>query len=146
MMSWNGSRGIVAGIMLGLVSAAGCNNSPAPPAGATVAGSSSATTVATPATGSTSAPASTATAAAADVKAARVRLDSLGSRVKYASKDGDLLTEISIEDGSPLTADDVALFGKLTDLESLKILNFRTLDDDLAKKLSGLKDWSRLPD
>jgi len=64
--------------------------------------------------------------------------------VKYAPKEGDLLTEISIEDGSNVTADDVALFGKLTDLTKLQILNFRTLNDELAAKLAGLKNLKSL--
>lgn len=145
MLSRSGSRRVVAGLMLSLLGAVGCNKSPEPAPGTKSSGSSTPAAIATPtANASSAAPASNATAAAADVKAARARLDVLGSRVKYAPKDGDLLTEISIEDGSPLTADDVALFGKLTDLESLKILNFRTLNDELAKKLSGLKNLTAL--
>jgi Leucine-rich repeat (LRR) protein len=85
-----------------------------------------------------------ATAAAADVKAARARLDALGSAAKYAPKSGDLLTEIVIEEGSNLTADDVALFGKLTDLEKLQLFNYRTLNDDAVTKLLGLKGLKTL--
>ena len=65
------------------------------------------------------------TAIADDVKAARARLDAFGSRTKYAPKAGGLLTEIVIQDGSNLTADDLALFGKLSDLEKLQIFNCR---------------------
>jgi len=150
MLSRSGSRGVVAGIVLCLSSSVGCNKSPEPAPGTKTSGSSTPAAAVSP-TGSAStssaspaAPASTATAAAADVKAARARIDALGSRAKYAPKDGDWLTEISIEDGSPLTADDVALFGKLTDLESLKILNFRTLNDEQAAKLAGLKQLKAL--
>lgn len=84
------------------------------------------------------------TANAADVKAAKARLDALGSRSKYAPKAGDLLTEIVIPDGSNLTADDLALFGKLSDLEKLQVFNCRTLDDEMAAKLSGLKGLTSL--
>lgn len=84
------------------------------------------------------------TANADDVKAAKARIDALGSRSKYAPKDGDLLTEIVIQDGSNLTADDLALFGKLSDLEKLQIFNCRTLDDEMAAKLSGLKGLTSL--
>lgn len=89
-------------------------------------------------------PTSQATADANDVKAARVRIDALGSRSKYAPKDGDLLTEIVIQDGSNLKAEDVELFGKLTDLEKLQIFNCRTLNDEMAAKLSGLKKLTSL--
>ena len=65
-------------------------------------------------------------------------------RAKYSPKDGDLLTEIVIEDGSNLTADDLALFGKLSDLEKLQIFNCRTLNDEMAAKLSGLKGLTSL--
>lgn len=104
-------------------------------------------------TGGTSTPAASnlpatptrkATAAAADVKAARARLDALGATAKYAPKSGDLLTEIVIDEGSNLTADDVALFGKLADLEKLQLFNFRTLNDDTAAKLLGLKGLKTL--
>lgn len=94
--------------------------------------------------GPAAAPARKATAAAADVKAARARLDALGSTAKYAPKEGDLLTEILIDECSALTADDVALFGKLTDLEKLQLFNFRTLNDESAAKLLGLKSLKSL--
>jgi len=147
MLSWNGSRGVVAGIVLSLLGSVGCNKSPEPAPGTKLSGSSAPTASVSPTgTASTSAApaASTATAQAADVKAARARIDALGSRAKYAPQEGDLLTEITIEDGSNLTADDVALFGKLTDLEKLQILNFRTLNDESAGKLSGLKGLTSL--
>ncbi len=91
-------------------------------------------------------PASTkkGTANADDVKAAKARIDALGSRSKYSPKAGDLLTEIVIQDGSNLTADDLALFGKLSDLEKLQIFNCRTLDDEMAAKLGGVKGLTSL--
>lgn len=85
-----------------------------------------------------------ATAIADDVKAARARLDAFGSRTKYAPKAGGLLTEIVIQDGSNLTADDLALFGKLSDLEKLQIFNCRSLNDEMAARLSGLKGLTSL--
>ena len=84
------------------------------------------------------------TAIADDVKAARARLDAFGSRTKYAPKAGGLLTEIVIQDGSNLTADDLALFGKLSDLEKLQIFNCRSLNDEMAARLSGLKGLTSL--
>ncbi len=85
-----------------------------------------------------------ATAIANDVKAARARLDEFGARTKYAPKVGGLLTEIIIQDGSNLTADDLALFGKLSDLEKLQIFNCRALNDEMAATLSGLKGLTSL--
>lgn len=85
-----------------------------------------------------------ATANADDVKAARTLIDSLGSRSKYLPKNGPLLTEIVIQDGSNLKADDLTLFGKLSDLEKLQIFNCRTLNDEMAATLSGLKGLKSL--
>ena len=77
--------------------------------------------------------------AAADVAAAKQRLDALGKDAKYKIDDAGRLTEISIEDGAELTADDVALFGRLGDLRALRILNCRVLNDEMVKPLVGLK-------
>lgn len=85
-----------------------------------------------------------ATAAAGDVKAARARVEALGNRAKSVPAKGDLLTEIAIQDGSNLTADDFELFGKLSDLKKLQILNCRPLNDEMAAKLSGLKSLTSL--
>ncbi len=79
-----------------------------------------------------------------DVGAAKGRLDALGSRTKYSLKAGDLLTEIIIQDGSNLTASDLALIGKLSDLEKLQISNCRTLNDEMAATLSSLKSLKSL--
>ena len=128
-------------MVLSLLCLTGC---PKPQGG----GGGSAGSVNAPAAGSKgeAPPASTkpATANADDVKAAKARLDALGSRTKYTPKAGDLLTEIVIQDGSNLTADDLALFGKLSDLEKLQIFNCRTLNDEMAAKLSGLKGLTSL--
>jgi len=90
------------------------------------------------------APTRAATANPADVKAARERINELGSRSSYAPKGGDLLTEIVIQDGSSLKAEDLTLFGKLSDLEKLQIFNCRTLNDEMASHLSGLKNLKSL--
>ncbi|MFM8220891.1 MAG: leucine-rich repeat domain-containing protein, partial [Planctomycetaceae bacterium] len=84
-----------------------------------------------------------ATAASADVQAARARLDAM-PRATYAPKTGDLLTEISIGDCSPVTAEDVALFGRLTDLKKLQLINFRALNDEPAGQLLGLSQLTSL--
>ena len=84
------------------------------------------------------------TAIADDVKAAKARLDALGSRSKYSPKAGDLLTEIVIQDGSNLTAEDLALFGKLSDLQKLQVFNCRALNDEMAAKFGGLSKLTSL--
>lgn len=133
-------RGIVAGAIVGLLCLTGCPKSETPSgAGGSSAPATSGSTEKTPPESSKK-----ATANADDVKAAKARIDALGTRSKYAPKDGDLLTEIVIQDGSNLTADDLALFGKLSDLEKLQIYNCRTLDDEVAAKLSGLKGLTSL--
>ena len=141
MLSLRGSRGVVAFLLFGLLSLTGCPK-PENSGGGTGGSSSpspSGTNEKTP-------PAATKkrTANADDVKAAKSRLDALGSRSKYSPKAGDLLTAIEIQDGSNLTADDLALFGKLSDLEKLQIYNCRTLDGEMAAKLSGLKNLTTL--
>ncbi len=85
-----------------------------------------------------------ATAKPADVQAARDRIAALGARAKCTLASGDRLTEIVIEDGANLTADDVALFGTLSDLEKLHIFNCRTLNDASAAKLSRLSHLTSL--
>jgi len=91
-----------------------------------------------PAPAKPTAPSRPVTANVENVKVARTRIDALGARAKYAPKEGDLLTEIVILDGSNLTAEDIALFGKLSDLEKLQIFNCRTLNDEMASTLSHL--------
>ncbi|WP_254507496.1 hypothetical protein [Anatilimnocola floriformis] len=85
-----------------------------------------------------------ATADPLDVKLARERIKLLGERAKGVPATGDLLTEIVIQDGSNLTPEDLILFGKLTDLKKLQILNFRQLNDEMAAHLSGLKKLTSL--
>ena len=129
-------RGVAACAALSLIFLTGCPKSETPT-------NSGSPTIA-PQSKAPPASAKKATASAEDVKAAKARIDALGSRSKYSPKDGDLLTEIVIQDGSNLTADDLALFGKLSDLEKLQIFNCRTLDDEMATKLSGLKGLTSL--
>lgn len=88
-------------------------------------------------------PAAVATAAKADMEAAVQRIAALGSAAKATQKDG-LLTEIVIQDGSTLTADDFLLFGKLTDLVKLQIFNCRAANDAMAASLAGLKELKSL--
>ena len=82
--------------------------------------------------------------AAADVSVAKTRLDGLGKDAKYKLDGESRLTEISIEDGAELTVDDVSLFGRLSDLRSLKILNCRVLNDEMVDQLTGLKGLDTL--
>ncbi len=136
MISLRCQRGVAACVTLSLIFLTGCPKSETP----TSSGSptSALKNEAPPA------PSKKATASVDDVKAAKARLDALGSRSKYSPKAGDLLTEIVIQDGSNLTADDLALFGKLSDLEKLQIYNCRTLDGEMAAKLGGLKNLTTL--
>jgi internalin A len=82
--------------------------------------------------------------AAADASSAKARLDALGKEATYKLDGEGRLTEISIEDGADLTADDVSLFGRLGDLRSLKILNCRVLNDEMVEQLTGLKNLDTL--
>jgi Leucine-rich repeat (LRR) protein len=81
---------------------------------------------------------------AADVTAAKTRLDALGKEATYKLDGEGRLTEIAIEDGAELTADDVSLFGRLGDLRSLKILNCRVLNDEMVEQLTSLKNLDTL--
>lgn len=141
MMCLQWPRHFVACVMLSLLCLAGCPK--AENSGGGTSESSNAPSVESKEKPS-AAPSKKGTANADDIKAAKARIDALGARAKYAPKTGDLLTEINIQDGSNLTADDLALFGKLNDLEKLQIYNCRTLDDEMAAKLSGLKALTSL--
>jgi len=85
-----------------------------------------------------------ATAKTDDVKSARTRIEELGTRATCTPKSGELLTEIVIQDGANLTAEDLALFGKLSDLKKLQIFNCRTLNDEMVALLVGLKGMTSL--
>ena len=78
-------------------------------------------------------------AAPADVAAAKQRLDGLGKGAKYRVTNAGALTEISIQDGADVTADDVVLFGRLADLQTLQILDCRSFNDEMIGHLTGLE-------
>ncbi|HUP80073.1 MAG TPA: hypothetical protein VM260_16080 [Pirellula sp.] len=99
-----------------------------------------ATTFATNATQTTETPTA---AKIDDVNAAKKRVDALGPTAKLSML-GPKLTEITIQDGSLLTADDLALFGRLYDLKKLQIYNCRVLNSDMVSRLSRLKDLNSL--
>lgn len=80
---------------------------------------------------------------ATDVAAAQTRLKELGSNAKVTIANGEL-TEIVIQDGASITADDVALFGKLKDLTKLQIFNCREFNDEMVASLVGLKKLDTL--
>ncbi len=86
----------------------------------------------------------TPTAKADDVDAAKKLLDAMGTAATYKIVPDGVLTEITIKDGSTLKSDDMALFGRLSDLESLEILNFRKLNDAMAAQLVGLTNLKTL--
>lgn len=146
MTSVHWSRGVWAGVTLGVIIGAGCSK-PQPPGGAGTTPAGPTTAVAPTAPVAITPPAQPvrpATASAADVKAARARIAALGSKAKAVPSEGDLLTEILVGDGSNLTAEDITLFGKLTDLEKLQIEDCRMLNDEMAAQLSGLKGLTTL--
>ena len=146
MTSFDWSRISVACVALVLLCVTGCTKSQGPAEKTGESAAPSAEKAANPEPGKKGAskPARPATADAADVKAAKARIESLGARARYLPKDGDLLTEIVIQDGSNLKAEDLALFGKLSDLEKLQIFNCRTLNDEMVGSVSGLKGLTTL--
>jgi len=83
------------------------------------------------------APAADPAADPADVAAARARIESLPGATIAVDPAGDV-TAIVIPDGSAVTADDVALVGRLVTLEKLHVLNCRTFDDAQMARLAGL--------
>ena len=75
------------------------------------------------------------------------RLDALGGDVKYVAKDegGAIrLTEITVADGSALTAEDIAAFAGLGGLTKLQIQNCRDLDDAAVQSLVNLAQLDTL--
>lgn len=78
-----------------------------------------------------------------DTNAAKKRLEALGPTAKF-TMDGTKLTEIVIQDGSLLTAEDLALFGRLSDLQKLQIFNCRALNSEMVSHLNGLKELTSL--
>lgn len=87
--------------------------------------------------------ASVSTVDAADIAAATSRLKAFGAKAKV-TMEGPKLTEISIQDGSFVTSDDIALFGRLADLKKLQIFNCRSMNSEMANQLSGLKQLKSL--
>jgi len=129
------------GLILGLVSLTGC---PAPQGGGGSAEQGAGDARDSNAGQQPAVPAQTGTAQAADVEAAKSLLDGFGANAKYTLKPGGVLTEIVIQDGSVLSAENIALFGKLTDVEKLQIYNFRELNDEMAAHLASLSNLNAL--
>jgi len=74
----------------------------------------------------------------ADVATARKRVEAVGAGAACVVDPAGTVTEIVIADGSGVTAEDVALFGRLEGLEKLQILNCREFDDAMVSDLKGL--------
>jgi Leucine-rich repeat (LRR) protein len=134
-------RSMLVGLTVGLICLTGCpsptDDGAQPPAGSG-AGGGSATKDDPPA-----APVREATAKAEDVQAAKALLDGLaGATCKLLP--GDVMTEVVVKDGSTLSPEDIVLVGKLTDLETLQIYNYRELNDDMAAGLAGLNNLTSL--
>jgi len=79
----------------------------------------------------------------ADMVAAQSRVKELAGATCVVTPAGDI-TEIVIPDGSRLTADDVALFGRLSGLTKLQVLNCREFDDAMVAQLTGLEHLASL--
>ncbi len=79
-----------------------------------------------------------------DVQAAKALLDRLGAHAQYTLAPSGVLTEIVIRNGFALSADDIALFGKLVDLTGLQIYDFREMNDEMAAGLVGLTNLTTL--
>lgn len=79
----------------------------------------------------------------ADVAAARGRVEALAGATCTVDPAGDM-TEIAIPDGSGVTAADVALFGRLTGLRKLHVLDCREFDDAMVESLRGLEGLTSL--
>jgi Leucine-rich repeat (LRR) protein len=67
------------------------------------------------------------------------RLAALGDAVTTETVDGTIVS-IMVRDGSALEPDDIALFGSLPSLQRLQILNCRMMNDELVRRLVGLRD------
>lgn len=124
--------------MVGLICLTGCpapkDDGPAPPASPGVEPAAPA---------APEEPAREATAKAEDVQAAKARIDELAGAT-CTILPGDILTEIVIKDGSSLIAEDIALFGKLSDLETLQIYDYRKLNNEMVAGLAGLENLTSL--
>ena len=134
---------VLAVLTVCLIGLAGC---PAPKSGGNGAGQSSGGAAGVdrkPGEEERATATATATAKAEDVETAKGLLDGMPG-AKCTLRPGGLLTEIVIPDGSALTPEDVSLFGKLTDLETLQILNYRELNDEMAAGLTALEGLKKL--
>lgn len=74
----------------------------------------------------------------ADVAAAKARIDAIKAGAACVTDADGMVTAITIPDGSSITAEDIALFGRLGELETLRILNCRGITDEMVASLSGL--------
>jgi hypothetical protein len=80
----------------------------------------------------------------ADVATAKKRVEAVGAGAACVVDASGTVKEIVIANGSGVTADDVALFGRLEGLEKLQILNCREFDDAMVAQLAGLSRLSSL--
>jgi len=136
--------------LVGAVTFAGCSNPAEPTAAdksqpsAKTPGIPSSTTPGTaPSSSTATAPTQAGTANPEDVKAVKARLAEIGPGAKLVDK-GGVLSEVSIQDGASVTAEDMALFGKLSDLKKLQVYNCRALNDEMAAPILGLKQLTSL--
>ena len=138
------ARSMLVGLMVGLICLTGCpsptDDEAQPPA---VSGASGGLATKGDAPAVPAAPAREATAKAEDVEAAGALLDGLaGATCKILP--ADVLTEVLVTDGSTLAPENIALFGRLTDLETLQIYNYRELNDEMVAGLAGLEKLTSL--
>lgn len=82
-------------------------------------------------------------ATTADVDAVKARVAELGSVAKLVEADGKI-KEVLISNGGNLTIEDFDLFGRLSDLTRLQVINCRQLGNAWVTKLTGLKNLKSL--
>ena len=83
-------------------------------------------------------PISASAAAPAASVATKARINAIKAGAECQTNADGMVTAITIPDGSSITAEDLALFGRLGELEKLHILNCRNLDDAMVASLAGL--------
>jgi len=138
------ARSILVGLMVGLICLTGCpsptDDEAQPP---TASGASGGSTTKDEPPAVPTAPAREATAKAEDVEAAKALLDGLAGATCEILP-ADILTEVVVTDGSTLATENIALFGRLTDLQTLQIYNYRELNDEMVAGLAGLEKLTSL--
>ena len=81
---------------------------------------------------------------AVDAAAVRARVKAVDAAGACVIDAAGVVREIVIPDGSAVTADDVAFFGTIGGLKTLRIANCRSLNDEMVASLRGLGELEAL--